>query len=404
MNQPDVLISLERRNALPFAARQVCRLLERIEHGWLLMTLPNGELLSFGHHGEPVEMRVKDWATFDHVIARGDIGLGEAWFDGLWDSDHLARVLTLFALNREALGRAIHGNLLALAMARIRHLCRANTRSGSRRNIMAHYDLGNDFYALWLDRSMTYSSALFEGDAQRDLAAAQHAKYARIARVLRLQRDQPVIEIGCGWGGFAEVATRDRGARVHGVTLSPAQLAWARERAQRGGFDDRASFELCDYRDLRGQVSRIVSIEMLEAVGERWWPTYFAKVYGLLTVGGEAVVQTISIADDLFPRYRKGTDFIQQYVFPGGMLPSPSVFVDRAQRAGLQLRDDYRFGIDYAITLARWRETFEQHADALRALGFDTRFQRLWRFYLAYCEAGFRAGSIDVHQFHLVKP
>ena len=404
MNQPDVLISLERRNALPFAARQVCRLLERIEHGWLLMTLPNGELLSFGHHGEPVEMRVKDWATFDHVIARGDIGLGEAWFDGLWDSDHLARVLTLFALNREALGRAIHGNLLALAMARIRHLCRANTRSGSRRNIMAHYDLGNDFYALWLDRSMTYSSALYEGDAQRDLAAAQHAKYARIARVLRLQRDQPVIEIGCGWGGFAEVATRDRGARVHGVTLSPAQLAWARERAQRGGFDDRASFELCDYRDLRGQVSRIVSIEMLEAVGERWWPTYFAKVYGLLTVGGEAVVQTISIADDLFPRYRKGTDFIQQYVFPGGMLPSPSVFVDRAQRAGLQLRDDYRFGIDYAITLARWRETFEQHADALRALGFDTRFQRLWRFYLAYCEAGFRAGSIDVHQFHLVKP
>ncbi|MBC7207324.1 MAG: class I SAM-dependent methyltransferase [Methyloversatilis sp.] len=404
MNQPDVLISLERRNALPFAARQVCRLLERIEHGWLLMTLPNGELLSFGHHGEPVEMRVKDWATFDHVIARGDIGLGEAWFDGLWDSDHLARVLTLFALNREALGRAIHGNLLALALARIRHLCRANTRSGSRRNIMAHYDLGNDFYALWLDRSMTYSSALFEGDAQRDLAAAQHAKYARIARVLRLQRDQPVIEIGCGWGGFAEVAARDNGAYVHGVTLSPAQLAWARERAQRGGFADRASFELCDYRDLRGQVSRIVSIEMLEAVGERWWPTYFAKLNGLLTIGGEAVVQTISIADDLFPRYRKGTDFIQQYVFPGGMLPSPSVFVDRAQRAGLKLRDDYRFGIDYAITLARWRETFEQHTDALRALGFDTRFQRLWRFYLAYCEAGFRAGSIDVHQFHLVKP
>ncbi len=404
MNQPDALIALERRSVLPSAARHVCRLLERIEHGWLLMTLPNGEMLSFGHQGEPVEMRVKDWSVFERVIARGDIGLGEAWFEGLWDCDHLARVLTLFAMNREALESAVHGNLLSLALARLRHLMRANTRSGSRRNIMAHYDLGNDFYALWLDRSMTYSSALFDGNPQRDLAAAQHAKYERIARVLRLQRQQPVIEIGCGWGGFAEVAAREFGAQVHGVTLSPAQLEWAQARAERGGFADRATFELRDYRDLRGQVDRIVSIEMLEAVGERWWPTYFRKLGGLLRIGGEAVVQTISIADELFPRYRRGTDFIQQYVFPGGMLPSPSVFTRQAEKAGLKVQQNFRFGLDYAITLARWRDSVTEHSDALRALGFDTRFQRLWHFYLAYCEAGFRAGSIDVHQFHLVKP
>lgn len=404
MNQPDALIALERRSVLPSAARHVCRLLERIEHGWLLMTLPNGEMLSFGHQGEPVDMRVKDWSVFERVIARGDIGLGEAWFEGLWDCDHLARVLTLFAMNREALESAVHGNLLSLALARLRHLMRANTRSGSRRNIMAHYDLGNDFYALWLDRSMTYSSALFDGNPQRDLAAAQHAKYERIARVLRLQRQQPVIEIGCGWGGFAEVAAREFGAQVHGVTLSPAQLEWAQALAQRGGFADRATFELRDYRDLRGQVDRIVSIEMLEAVGERWWPTYFRKLGGLLRIGGEAVVQTISIADELFPRYRRGTDFIQQYVFPGGMLPSPSVFTRQAEKAGLKVQQNFRFGLDYAITLARWRDSVTEHSDALRALGFDTRFQRLWHFYLAYCEAGFRAGSIDVHQFHLVKP
>lgn len=404
MNQPDALIALERRSVLPSAARHVCRLLERIEHGWLLMTLPNGEMLSFGHQGEPVEMRVKDWSVFERVIARGDIGLGEAWFEGLWDCDQLTRVLTLFAMNREALESAVHGNLLSLALARLRHLARANTRSGSRRNIMAHYDLGNDFYALWLDRTMTYSSALFDGNPQRDLAAAQHAKYERIARVLRLQREQPVIEIGCGWGGFAEVAARDFGAQVHGVTLSPAQLEWAQARAQRGGFADRATFELRDYRDLRGQVDRIVSIEMLEAVGERWWPTYFRKLGGLLRVGGEAVVQTISIADELFPRYRRGTDFIQQYVFPGGMLPSPSVFTRQAEKAGLKVQQNFRFGLDYALTLARWRDSVSEHSDALRALGFDTRFQRLWHFYLAYCEAGFRAGSIDVHQFHLVKP
>ncbi len=401
MNQPEAIAPAGLRHKLPSAARNVLKLLEGIEHGWLMLSLPDGELMSFGGRGEPVEMRVRDWSVFERVIARGDIGLGEAWFDGLWDTDDLSRVLTLFAKNRDCLQRAVHGNLMSLVFARMRHLGRANTRRGSRRNIVAHYDLGNEFYGLWLDPGMTYSSALFEGDPHRDLESAQQAKYERIARVLDLSDEHSVIEIGCGWGGFADVAATRSGARVRGVTLSPAQLAWARQRAHRGGFADRARFELRDYRDLRGQADRIVSIEMLEAVGERWWPTYFRKLQGLLAAGGQAVVQTISIADDLFARYRKGTDFIQQYIFPGGMLPSPSVFVRHAGMAGLRVREDFRFGLDYALTLARWRETFEAHGDALRALGFDGRFQRLWRFYLAYCEAGFRAGSINVHQFHL---
>ena len=404
MNKPDALIGSVWRTPVPAAARHVFRLLERIDRGWLVLSLPDGRLVSFGQSGEPVEMRIRDWTVFERVIARGDIGLGEAWFEGLWDCDDLGRVLTLFATNRMALESAVHGNLLALLFARLRHLGRANTRRGSRRNIMAHYDLGNEFYSLWLDGSMTYSSALFEGDGQRDLELAQRAKYARIASTLGLTADDAVLEIGCGWGGFAEVAACDFGARVHGVTLSPAQLAWARQRAQRGGFDGQASFEIRDYRDLRGSTGFIVSVEMLEAVGERWWPSYFSRVRELLSPGGQALIQTISIADDLFPRYRKGTDFIQQYVFPGGMLPSPGIFREHAERAGLRLREDFRFGLDYALTLARWRANFESCSDALRALGFDQRFQRLWRFYLAYCEAGFRAGSIDVHQFHLERP
>ena len=394
MNQPDVLISLERRNALPFAARQVCRLLERIEHGWLLMTLPNGELLSFGHHGEPVEMRVKDWATFDHVIARGDIGLGEAWFDGLWDSDHLARVLTLFALTREALGRAIHGNLLALAMARIRHLCRANTRSGSRRNIMAHYDLGNDFYAQWLDPSMSYSAAVYREADDGSLEAAQHAKYARILQRLKAEVGQRVLEIGCGWGGFAEMAVA-QGLNVTGLTLSPAQLAWAQKRVP------EADLRLQDYRDTQEKFDHVVSIEMFEAVGERFWPGYFKTVADALKPGGRAVIQSITIRDDLFPSYRKGTDFIQQYVFPGGMLPSRSAFRAAAARQGLTVHAEYAFGIDYARTLAEWRHAFEANWPQIAALGFDEQFRRLWRMYLCYCEAGFLAGNVDVVQFEL---
>jgi cyclopropane-fatty-acyl-phospholipid synthase len=267
---------------------------------------------------------------------------------------------------------------------------------------MAHYDLGNDFYSLWLDPTMSYSSALYEGDAARPLAEAQLAKYRRILQRLGASPGQRILEIGCGWGGFAEVAAREAGVEVVGVTLSPAQLEYAQARMRRAGLDGQVRLLLCDYRDLGvEQFDHIVSIEMFEAVGERWWPSYFNALRRLLKPGGRAVVQSITIRDELFARYRRGTDFIQQHVFPGGMLPSPSAFAGQASRAGLALTNSHAFGPDYARTLAAWAQTVEQRWTEVAALGFDERFHRIWRFYLAYCEAGFDSGCTDVMQFEL---
>jgi cyclopropane-fatty-acyl-phospholipid synthase len=278
-------------------------------------------------------------------------------------------------------------------MARLRHWLNRNSRQGSRRNIMAHYDLGNEFYAQWLDPTMTYSSALFAG-GEASLAGAQVAKYSRILERLQAAPGQRILEIGCGWGGFAEAAT-GQGLALTGLTLSPAQLAWAQRRVP------SADLRLQDYRDVNGRFDHIVSIEMFEAVGERYWPAYFRTLARCLKPQGRAVVQSIVIRDELFASYRRGTDFIQQYIFPGGMLPSPSVFAREAGRQGLCVRDAFAFGDDYARTLALWREQFEARWPQIAALGFDETFRRLWRFYLAYCEAGFRAGNIDVMQFEL---
>jgi cyclopropane-fatty-acyl-phospholipid synthase len=318
--------------------------------------------------------------------------------DGGWDTDDLPGLLTLLSRNRRALGAAIYGRVFALLGHRLTHLLRANTRSGARRNIEAHYDLGNDFYALWLDRTMTYSAAVFS-DPDETLEAAQLRKYRHILAQLGTRPGQTILEIGCGWGGFAEVAATEFGCRVLCLTLSPSQLAFARERAERGGFADRVDFALCDYRDVRGQYDHVVSIEMIEAVGERFWPTYFGQLSALLKPGGRCVVQAITIADQLFARYRKGTDFIQRHVFPGGMLPSPAAVRRQAGRVGLQMVDDFAFGPDYARTLAHWQRRFEAQLGAVRAQGFDERFIRMWRFYLAYCEAGFNTGDVDVHHY-----
>ena len=268
---------------------------------------------------------------------------------------------------------------------------------------MAHYDLGNDFYKLWLDPSMSYSSALFADDTARSMESAQEAKYRRILHKLKAQPGQRVLDIGCGWGGFAEIAAREFGLHVVGITLSPAQLDYARQRMSRAGLEGLVSLELCDYRDLSGEkFDHIVSIEMFEAVGERWWPGYFKTLKRMLAPDGRAVVQSITIKDELFPRYRRGTDFIQQHVFPGGMLPSPSVFSSQAAKAGLSVREAFAFGPDYSRTLADWSSNFEQHWPTIEAQGFDTRFHRLWQFYLGYCQAGFNSGCTDVMQFELV--
>ncbi|HEX5802127.1 MAG TPA: cyclopropane-fatty-acyl-phospholipid synthase family protein [Azospira sp.] len=385
---------------LPRAASTVFRLLESLRGGSLDLRLPGGDHLAFGQGVPVAAMEVHDPALFAAVLAEGDIGLAGSYIDGGWDSPDLARLLTLFADNRTTLTRAVYGSFLRLLAARLRHALNANTRQGARRNIMAHYDLGNDFYRLWLDPTMSYSAALY-GDSETSMAAAQQAKYRRILHRLGVRPGQRILEIGCGWGGFAELAASEAGAEVHGVTLSPAQLAWAQARMRAAGVDDRVTLELRDYRDLAGQYDHIVSIEMFEAVGERWWPTYFASVARLLKPEGRALIQTITIRDDLFARYRRGTDFIQQQVFPGGMLPSPQVFARGAGRAGLALRDDFAFGPDYARTLAGWLAAFDRAWPEIARLGFDERFRRLWRFYLAYCEAGFRSGCTDVRQFAL---
>ena len=389
------------RAGLPASARPLLRLLERLDGGSLELSLPDGSCRIFAGAGpRHAAMDIRDWALFDAVLARGDIGLAEAWLDGQWESPDPAALLTLLAENRDALARALYGSAWSLFGARLRHAFNANTRAGSRRNILAHYDLGNDFYRLWLDPGMSYSSALYEGDPQRPLQEAQEAKNRRILSKLQATPGQRVLEIGCGWGGFAELAARD-GLAVHGITLSPSQLAYAGERMARVGLDDRARFSLTDYRDLAGRYDHIVSVEMFEAVGERWWPAWFAAVARNLAPGGRAVAQSIVIRDDLFARYRKGTDFIQQLVFPGGMLPSISAFREQAGRAGLEVREAFAFGRDYARTLAEWAKNFEAAWPQIARLGFDERFRRLWRFYLAYCEAGFAAGSTDVVQFEL---
>jgi cyclopropane-fatty-acyl-phospholipid synthase len=388
----------------PRSAATLLKLLAKIRQGRLDLRLPDGSHLCLGDaaQGPHAQMQIDSWQVFDDVLARGDIGLAEAYIDGLWHSADLAALLLLLSGNRDVLAKAVYGQWWRLLAARLRHLVHDNSRAGSRRNIIAHYDLGNAFYREWLDPTMSYSSALYGDDAGITLADAQRAKYRRILQRLDVRPGQHILEIGCGWGGFAEVAAREAGAEVLGVTLSPSQLAFAQERMRRAGLDNQVTLELRDYRDLGAQrFDHIVSIEMFEAVGERWWPAYFDALKRLLKPGGRAVVQSITIRDDLFARYRRGTDFIQQHVFPGGMLPSPRAFAAQAGRAGLQLADSFAFGRDYARTLREWTAAVDQHWTEISAQGFDERFHRLWRFYLAYCEAGFDSGCTDVMQFEL---
>lgn len=391
-----------KKTALPGEAALGFSILGQLRDGTVAVTLPDDSEFTLGDGPVRADFKVQDVSLFEQTFARGDIGFAESFIRGEWDTSDLAGLLTLLANNRKVIERALYGNAWRLLVYRLYHLLRTNTKAGSKRNIMAHYDLGNDFYALWLDPTMTYSSALF---AQRDmsLSDAQRQKYRRILQDLNVQPGQRILEVGCGWGGFAEIAVQEFGATVRGLTLSPAQLAWAQRRAQQGGWADRAEFVLRDYRDEVERFDHIVSIEMFEAVGKRYWPQYFRQVHDLLNDGGRAVIQVITIDDALFKRYVRGTDFIQRYVFPGGMLPSPGVFRQHARLANLRVEEDLAFGLDYARTLAAWHETFMSKLDAVRAQGFDEQFIRLWRFYLAYCEAGFRAGSTDVHQYTLAR-
>lgn len=392
-----------RQGPLPRAARVLLAVLSRLRYGHLELIGPSGSSFSFpgALPGPGVKIHLQDWEVAADLLRAGDIGFAEAYLQGRWHTPDLTAVLTLAGLNQGALEQAIYGRWWGAVVFRLRHLVRANTRAGARRNIHAHYDLGNDFYRRWLDQTMTYSSALFGGDWSRSLEDAQAAKYERILRLIDPRPGERILEIGCGWGGFAEYAARTRRCCVHGITVSRRQLGWAQERIRRAGFDALVTLEFRDYRDLEGEFDHVVSIEMYEAVGERFWPVYFDTLARRLKRGGRAVVQAIVIADELFHRYRRGTDFIQQYIFPGGMLASPAVLAGHARNAGLEVHARHHFGADYAETLRRWQHGFNHAWPEIQAPGFDARFKRLWNFYLSYCEAGFRAGTTDVMQVEM---
>ncbi len=388
----------------PASAKAVLFALLKVRGGSVLVTTPAGEAVRFGDgDGPETYLTVNDWRFARRVLWSGDIGFAEGLMAGEWESADLAALLTLIAGNVERFTRLLEGSVLGRAMNWLRHITRANTRAGARRNILAHYDLGNRFYAAWLDRSMTYSSARFDKQV-RDLESAQQAKYRTLAEHLDLKHGDHLLEIGCGWGGFAEFAAREYGVRVTGLTISDEQYNYARERMAKAGLSDRVDIRRQDYRDVDGQFDKVASIEMFEAVGEEYWPAYFKKIADVLKPGGRAGLQIITIQDRLFDEYRKRADFIQRYVFPGGMLASLERLKRETAKAGLAWRKVETFGHSYAETLAEWARRFEARWHDIRAMGFDERFKQLWLFYLGYCEAGFRTGRTDVVQLALAKP
>lgn len=392
----------------PAAARTAFKLLSRLKHGTLTLQLPDGSMQRFGSGEAPTaSLRLVNWKVCSAALRSGDIGFAESFIAGDWTTPHLTELLRVLIVNRKEVEDVIYGTWLGRLAYRVKHLLNRNTKANSQKNIHAHYDLGNAFYELWLDGTMNYSAAIFE-TPQTSMKDAQHAKVRRALRMADVQPGDRVLEIGCGWGALAEMAATEFDASVVGVTLSTEQLAWAQQRMARVGAADKADLRLQDYRDI-GTTSgdapfdAICSIEMVEAVGREYWPTYFQAVARLLKPGGQACVQSIVIADALFERYVSSTDFIQQYIFPGGCLPCPTEFRAQARAAGLEVIDEFSFGQDYAHTLRLWREQFMAQESRVLQLGFDKRFIRIWEFYLAYCEAAFAQANTDVVQYTLRK-
>jgi cyclopropane-fatty-acyl-phospholipid synthase len=389
----------------PAAARTLFKLLHKLRHGSLTVQLPDGSMQRFGGTALPhASLQLHNWNVCSAALKSGDIGFAESFIAGDWSTSNLTDLLRVLIQNRTEVESAIYGTWAGRLLYRVRHLLNRNTKANSQKNIHAHYDLGNAFYRLWLDETMNYSSALFAGDTTQTMAQAQEAKVRRALQFAGVQPGDRVLEIGCGWGALAEMGTTEFGASVTGVTLSTEQLAFAQARMERLGTQGQADLRLQDYRDIAdAPFDAICSIEMVEAVGREYWPTYFQTVARLLKPGGRACVQSIVIDDALFDRYISSTDFIQQYIFPGGCLPCPREFRAQAQAAGLEVVDEFAFGPDYAETLRRWRDAFLAQRKVVLAHGFDARFLLIWEFYLAYCEAAFDEGNTDVMQFTLQK-
>jgi len=395
-------VSLISMDGAPRWFHTVFAIVGQVDIGSLTFVLPDGrEFRAEGAQPGPNGVIVvRDPRLFWRMIRDGELGFAEAYMDGWWDTPDLQAVLDAALLNNDAVARGFAGRTLSRLVEKIRHVTRRNTKRGSARNIAAHYDLGNAFYAKWLDESMTYSSALFQ-TADQPLKDAQAAKYAAICDGLGARPGDHLLEIGCGWGGFAEYAARERGARVTGLTISREQHDFARKRVFEAGLADRVDIVMRDYRDERGAYDGVASIEMFEAVGEKYWPVYFDSVKGRLKPGGQATLQVITIADRLFEGYRDGADFIQKYIFPGGFLPCPAALKAQTERAGLSWVGSREFGQDYSQTLRDWRAKFNDAWHEIAPMGFDERFRRMWNFYLAVCAACFLAETTDVTQVTL---
>jgi cyclopropane-fatty-acyl-phospholipid synthase len=390
---------------LPRLARLALTYAAKLRRGTLDITLLDGRVIRVGglEPGPAAAMTLHSYSFASRLINGGDIGIAEAYLNGEWDTPDLTQFLYVFCVNHELIQTMLGDKPLLRFLQIVRHWFNRNTRRQARHNIHAHYDIGNAFYSAWLDPSMTYSSALFE-DGTADLTAAQHNKYRRLAEAIDLKPGQRLLEIGCGWGGFAEYAAKTFDADVVALTISREQRDFAQKRIQEAGLNDKVEIRLQDYRDERERYDRIASIEMIEAVGEEFWPNYFSQLRDRLLPGGLAGIQAITIRDSSFKSYRREVDFIQRYVFPGGMLPSPQVLKSLGERFGVPVIRERIFGQDYAKTLVTWRNNFRSAWPTLTPLGFDERFRRLWEYYLAYCEAGFLSGNIDVRQVVFAKP
>lgn len=390
---------------LPRYFAAVFEIAQRISRGRLDFVLPDGRRFrAEGSQPGPVaEIVAHDPDVFARLIREGDLGFCDAYIDGGWSSPDLQAFLDLIQGDNEGVYDGFPGMGLVRVYERLRFWLQSNSKRQAKKNIAYHYDLGNDFYRLWLDETMTYSSALFV-TGQESLEKAQTQKYASMVDRIGAMPGDHVLEIGCGWGGFAEYAAKERGLRVTGLTISQAQHDYAVARMAKAGLSDRVEIKLQDYRDERGSYDGIASIEMFEAVGEKYWPAYFDTLRERLKPGRNATLQIITIADRRWEHYRKNVDFIQKYIFPGGMLPSPGALRREIARAGLTLRDSLEFGQSYSQTLRRWHETFNARWDEVRALGFDDRFRRMWNFYLTSCAGAFGGGNCDVTQITVTRP
>ncbi len=402
---PRIIRDIGTERHLPRWFRSVWAVLLGLEAGSVDIILPDGRIFRAEGRGPgaAASLEVRNVGLFARVAREGELGFCEAYLDGWWDTPDLQALLDVLMSNHAWVERRHPLASLTRAVQGLLHRLNANTRCQARRNIAHHYDLGNEFYRRWLDETMTYSSALFDNAAE-DLTTAQRRKYASVYDRIGASDGAHLLEIGCGWGGFAEFAARERGARVTGLTISREQHDFARRRIFEAGLADRVEIVMRDYRDEDGSYDGIASIEMFEAVGEKYWPAYFDTVRARLNPGAQATIQVITVPDALFPTYRRTVDFIQKYIFPGGMLPSPGALKTQIELAGLGLVGSIEFGESYSETLRRWHATFEAHWEEIRPLGFDERFRRMWSLYLTACAAAFRTGTTDVAQVTMRRP